>query len=207
MHPMIPLVALLVPLLSRQPAHAAHGTAVTVAGGRVCVSFVDEPMAAAIERLATGLGAQVEWLGTPDRTNVSTDLRDVAVDEALDRVLRTHSYFVVAAKRTGAVRRIVVLGGTSAAGEDAAVPEPASALSRSSRASLDDTDLDPSIKARLLDPDPTVRRSVLDYLRVLAPDDPHRDVVLSRLVADPDRLVRDEALPLLAGVRSARPRH
>lgn len=204
------LVLLLAPLLIGGLVHAAPsgpGSAVEVANGRVSVRFVETPLQAAVEQLAASVGARVEWLGATEGTTVSTDLTDVSIAEALERVLRPHSYFVVTAGRTGALRRVVVmlggLGGGRAA-DSVPVSHPWPPLPEEPSAIANPDGVDASAMARLDDSDPAVRRSVLDYVRAVGQDDPRRDMVLSRLLSDPDPQLREEALELHGGFAPAR---
>src|SRR5262249_37953608 len=96
-------------ILAGRAVHAASGPLVRTVNGPVTARFVDAPLASAIRQLAATLGAQVEWHGAVDDITVSTDLSDVPVDEALERVLSPHSYFVVTTNGGRTIRRIVVM--------------------------------------------------------------------------------------------------
>src|SRR5262249_7438134 len=109
-----PLVLIVVSLLIDGSSHSAPtelASAMEVAEGHVSVRFVNTPLETAVEQVARSVGAQVEWLGAIGQTIVSTELANVSIAEALERVIRPHSYFVVTDGRTGAVCRIVVMPG------------------------------------------------------------------------------------------------
>ncbi len=196
------LVLLLAALGTATPALAAPGApsaAVQVANGRVSVRFADTPLEAAVEQLAASVGARVEWRGTVDKTAVSTDLADVPFTEALERVLHPRSFFVVTAGQTSMIRRVVVLLGACDAHGALPVPPAVPHPRAEPRAFPNPGGLDSPVMMLLEDPDPTVRRSMLDHVRALDQGDPRRDVVLSRLLSDPDEQLRDDALQLHGG--------
>jgi hypothetical protein len=200
-------VLLVAALLIGGRVHGAMSD-VRVVKGRVSVRFVNTPLETAVDRLAASVGADVEWLGAAKGATVSTDLSDVSIPDALERVLRPHSYFVVTAGETGALRRVVVMPGEFGARRAVTVPGfvPASPTGQKEDTFPYSDALGASVLARLDDPDPVVRRSVLDYLRTVGPDDPRRGVVLSRLLSDPDRELRAQALELHGGFGPARNR-
>jgi hypothetical protein len=176
--------------------HAAPDAprAAPVVDGRLSVRFENTSLEAAVEQLAAGIGARVEWRGEPGDDTVSADLVDVSIAEALERVLSPRSYFVVTAGGTGAIRRIVIMLGQL----DARRPLPradGAAMAPEVPGTISEADgVDVAVLTRLDDPDPVVRRSVLDYVRAIGPENAHREMILARLASDPDRRLREEVL-------------
>lgn len=174
---------------------------------RISVRFAATPLATAVSEIATRAGATVEWLGQPEATTVSVELTEVSLDEALDRLVRPRSYFLVTTGNSSAPRRIVIMPGT----EGRAQRAPMAAVRPAARSQAPSTVLDPEatspaagVLAALDDPDPRIRHQLLEQARDFDPRDPRRDLILSRLRDDADATLRTEA-NRLSGVSAFEP--
>lgn len=165
------------------------------ASDRVSIRITATPVTSALSMIGDMANASVEWLGEPETRLLTLDLRDVSLDEAVDRILGRRSRFIVAAAATGAPRRIVVL------------PPSTPNSSRSPDTTpIHDPDIEddggkvPASALRDLDhEDPAVRQRLLHQVRDFHPSDVRRAMILDRLLTDGDVQLRAEAAELAGG--------
>src|SRR5438093_8609646 len=126
------------------------------------------------------LCAQVAWRTCPGEENVSAEFASLPVQEALARVLRRRSFFVVYSSPEGLPRRIVILGPSDEepAGRISDAPGPGPDASREDRVAPGT--LDPAVEAMLADQNPDVRLRMLETVAALDTEDLRRQLVLDR---------------------------
>lgn len=177
-----------VALLSAVPTNAAPSET-----PRVSIRFEATPVEAAVAQLGARIGAALEWRGGNDPRTVSVELSDVPLAEALERVLATRSFFVVSRAHSATPQRIVVLPAPGDEPRTATAHRAPQPVAPASTGDPEQEDPHAPSLAVLDDPDPTLRRSMLEYASALPPGDSRRDAIVGRLMNDPDPSVRRAA--------------
>ncbi len=173
-------------------------TSIAAAGTRrISARFAATPLAAALAEVAGQAGAHAEWQGEPDRAPISITLTGVTFDEALRRLLQRHSYYVIGEEGGETARRVIVLAGHARAAATVSVVSASGTNTAAATQRSPGTGESESPATALDDPDPAVRRRLLELVRSFDPHDPRRMMVLARLRDDPDPGLRAAARDLV----------
>jgi hypothetical protein len=204
---------------------------IRVDGGKVSARIAASPLSAVMDELGRLTGAAVEWRGGRDEELVSVEFADLALRDAIGRVLGTRNYLLVVQRDDAGnpLRRIVIMSVPRSgadrvesfapaigepfpaaapvhrfAGHTAPPPVPVAPFPPA-RSAASFADVEPAFASVLANPDPSARREMLIHLNALDPGDPRRSLVLGHLLNDADPGIRQAALELDSATRENNP--
>jgi len=182
-------VAILGVLAMAALGETAPGSArLTLRDGRLSAEIAAAPLAQVMAEIGTLAGAEVLWRGAAPDDRVSASFTDVPAAEAIERLLRPRSFFVVGGAGPASIRRVVIL----ADGPGTPRPEGTPAVERPP--AVVDEQPDAAVAAATAPGDPATRLRAIDALAEVAAHDPGAWMVLTQLsTSDADRAVREAA--------------